>query len=134
MGTDKAANARDIGPMTIAVAEELNALLGRRKMSAARLSREAGIPRTTLHKTLNALRAIDIDDVYKICSFLGEDASELIGRAESLVLRDRQSNVVVGGFGKNVDPIQIPENVEEEWADQIAADPAGDDPIDTGTP
>lgn len=46
---------------------------------------------------------------------------------------DDQSNVIVGGFGKNVD-VEIPENVEEEWAGQYAADPAGDDPIDNGTP
>lgn len=132
MGTEKAANARDIGPMTIAIAEELNALLGRRKMSAARLSREAGIPRTTLHKTLNALRAIDVDDVFTICAFLGEDAADLVARAEALAIRNQQSNVIVGGFGKNAstDEDEIPENVEAEWAEDFAASPKSDLPVD----
>ncbi|UOQ57204.1 helix-turn-helix transcriptional regulator [Leucobacter allii] len=104
MGTDKASNARDIGPMTVAVAEELNALLGRRKVSAARLSREAGIPRTTLHKTLNALRAIDVDDVLKICNHLGEDTADLIGRAEDLVMIQRMRDVDANVGGTNENP------------------------------
>jgi len=46
---------------------------------------------------------------------------------------DEKSNVIVGGFGKN-DAVEIPENVEDEWFGQYAADPAGDDPIDHGAP
>lgn len=106
MDNIRGANARDIGPMTEAVAEELNALLGRRKISAARLSKEAGIPRATLHRTLNALRAIDVDDVLKICDFLGESCSDLIERAEALAHERMQhaseANVIRAQFGGNV--------------------------------
>ena len=110
MDNKKASNARDIGPMTVAVAEELNALLGRRKMSASRLSREADIPRATLHKTLNALRAIDVDDVFKICEYLEEDTHSLIERAEKSVKTAAPRPVVllnVGGRSENVDLHEI---------------------------
>lgn len=58
---------------------------------------------------------------------------EITRLAEADADAPSRSNVIVGGFGKNVD-VEIPENVEEEWAGQYAADPAGDDPIDNGTP
>lgn len=110
MDNKKASNARDIGPMTVAVAEELNALLGRRKMSASKLSREADIPRATLHKTLNALRAIDVDDVFKICDHLGEDTHALIERAERSVKSATIAPVTqinVSGRSENVDLHEI---------------------------
>lgn len=42
------------------------------------------------------------------------------------------SNVIVGGFGQssNDDDLDLPDNVETEWAGRYAADPKGDDPID----
>lgn len=72
-----------------------------------------------------------------------ELANEIVRRVENgeagteltdPIATEPDSNVIVGGFGKTVEAIEIPENVEEEWAGQIAADPAGDDPIDHGTP
>lgn len=116
MDNTKGSNARDIGPMTEAVAEELNALLGRRKISAARLSKDAGIPRATLHRTLNALRAIDVDDVLKICDFLGESCSDLIERAEALaherMRHSSETNIIRAKFGSTGDVSGFDETVE----------------------
>lgn len=42
------------------------------------------------------------------------------------------SNVIVGSFGNNADDedLDIPDNVEEEWAGRYAAHPKGDEPQD----
>lgn len=78
MDNAKGSNAREIGPMTHAVARELRALMARHKYSAARLSKEAGIPRATLHRTLNAQRAIDVEDLFEICDFFKVDPARLM--------------------------------------------------------
>ncbi|VXB76593.1 helix-turn-helix domain-containing protein [Pseudoclavibacter sp. 8L] len=82
MKNGKAANARLIGPMTEAVASELRAELGRQKRSAKSLAESAGLTRSTLHKTLNAQRAIDVDDLFHLADLLNVSPSELFERAE----------------------------------------------------
>lgn len=78
----KAANARYIGPMTEAVAEELRAELARQKRSAKSFAEAEGLNRSTLHKTLNAQRAIDVDDLFHLADLLGVSPSAMFSRAE----------------------------------------------------
>lgn len=82
MKNGKAANARYIGPMTEAVAQELRAELARQKRSAKSLAEDNGLNRSTLHKTLNAQRAIDVDDLFSLAELLNISAAELFARAE----------------------------------------------------
>lgn len=77
MGT----NARDIGPVSEAVSEELRALLARHKMSVRAFAQTHNLPLTTLHKTLNAQRVVDVEDLYSICEPLGADPAEILDAA-----------------------------------------------------
>lgn len=91
MKNGKAANARYIGPMTEAVAEELRAVLARQKRSAKSLAETAGLNRSTLHKTLNAQRAIDVDDLFHLADLLDVSPAEIFARAE-VVARTRMGD------------------------------------------
>ncbi|WP_449281210.1 helix-turn-helix domain-containing protein [Leucobacter sp.] len=84
MQNAKGANARKIGPMTEAVAQELRAELARQKRSAKSLAESAGLNRSTLHKTLNAQRAIDVDDLFHLADLLDVSPSEVFAKAEIL--------------------------------------------------
>lgn len=84
MKNGKAANARYIGPMTEAVAQELRAELARQKRSAKNLAESAGLTRSTLHKTLNAQRAIDVDDLFHLADLLNISPTEIFQRAEDV--------------------------------------------------
>lgn len=94
MKNGKAANARYIGPMTAAVAQELRAELARQKRSAKGLAEENGLNRSTLHKTLNAQRAIDVDDLLTLSDLLNVSASDLFSRAERIA-REEVPNVFI---------------------------------------
>lgn len=77
MGT----NARDIGPVSEAVSAELRALLARHKMSVRAFAQAQNLPLTTLHKTLNAQRVVDVEDLYAICDPLGADPAGILEAA-----------------------------------------------------
>lgn len=117
MDNKKAANARYVGPMTEAVAQELRALLARHKYSATRLSREANLAKSTLHKTLNARRAIDVEDVFEICEFLGVDPGPLLDAAAAVARKELEDGLLPGereGMPANFDA--APDVVAEQSA------------------
>jgi len=78
MGT----NAREVGPMTEAVAAELRAELGRQRLSMREFSRRSRLPLTTLQRTLSGKRAIDVDELFEICDWLEIEAGDIIEAAE----------------------------------------------------
>jgi transcriptional regulator with XRE-family HTH domain len=110
--TEKASNARAIGPMSKAVSAELRAALARAKMSVSRLATESGMAKSTLHKTLNAQRAVDVEDLYFICDYLGVQPETVIAAAtvvankeiiDVLTAQDDEMGRNVGGSGEPVD-------------------------------
>lgn len=83
MGT----NARDIGDFSRAVSAELRAHLARKKISVRAFALSTGLPLTTLHKTLNAQRVVDVEDLFAICVPLGIQPGDIIdGAMDELVL------------------------------------------------
>jgi len=62
------------------VAEELRALLGRRKMSATQLARHMGVSQAYIWRRLNGETAFDLDDLEKIASILAVDVLDLLPR------------------------------------------------------
>lgn len=76
-----ATNARDRGPLTRAVAEEMRSLLGALNMNQTDLSRATGIPKATVSSILNGKAAIDIEQVEAIADALEVDPSELMRSA-----------------------------------------------------
>ena len=67
--------------MTKAVAGCMRAEMARLGWSATRLAAESGIPKSTLHRSLRADRAIDVEDVFAFTEFLGLDIGEFLNRA-----------------------------------------------------
>lgn len=98
-------------------------------VSVQELIERSGIRRSSYFRKMRGETTFTTEDVDALARALGLDPLLVLSSAAP----EKRSNVIVGGFGKNVD-VEIPENVEEEWAGQYAADPAGDDPIDNGTP
>lgn len=80
---------------------------------------------------VEACEVIDLDP-----QGLVEDAYSRLcvdfGERDGFQYEQEDSNVIVGGFGKNADADEdvLPENVEEEWAGQFAASPKSDLPED----
>lgn len=120
MKNGKAANARYIGPMTEAVAEELRAVLARQKRSAKNLAETAGLNRSTLHKTLNAQRAIDVDDLFHLADLLDVSATDIFARAE-LVARSRLGDDGGERLGAGLTDIDLHEVDLEPEAYDLAA-------------
>lgn len=90
MGHKKAPNARPIGVMTQAVATEMRMVMAEHKVSAAKLASQTNLAKSTLHKTLRAERAIDVEDVHNFCDFFDLNPAELIARAAQRVTRDHE--------------------------------------------
>ncbi|PRI10956.1 helix-turn-helix domain-containing protein [Leucobacter massiliensis] len=96
MHNGKGSNARKIGPMTEAVAQELRAELARQRRSAKSLAESAGLNRSTLHKTLNAQRAIDVDDLFHLADLLDVSPSEMFAKAEALARAELDDGLLPG--------------------------------------
>lgn len=73
--------------MSNAVAAELRALLARHRMSVRAFAAATGLPLSTLHKTLKAERAIDVEDLYEICVALDAEPAEVVAAATRAVER-----------------------------------------------
>lgn len=125
MKNGKAANARLIGPMTEAVASELRAELGRQKRSAKSLAESAGLTRSTLHKTLNAQRAIDVDDLFHLADLLGVSPTEIFDRAEAQARKQLDDGLLeaerLGVSQDELDAaeaevVPLPARAERQWA------------------
>jgi lambda repressor-like predicted transcriptional regulator len=61
-------------------AEEIRALLARRRISAAELARRTGLKQSTLARRMTGETAFDLDDLELIAATLGVDVQELIPR------------------------------------------------------
>lgn len=64
------------------VAEEIRALLARRKLSASELARKMGVSQPYLSRRLTGDVAIDVDDLQTIARLLGVGMSDLLPREE----------------------------------------------------
>lgn len=63
-------------------AEEIRALLARRRMSHAELARRTGLKRSTISRRMTGETALDLDDLEAIAEVLGVEPVELLGLAE----------------------------------------------------
>ncbi|MCM6776230.1 helix-turn-helix domain-containing protein [Nocardia sp. CDC159] len=86
-----AANAREAGWFTRAVASQLRAQLGVRKLRQADLVRATGIPKATLSSLLSGDTAIDLEQMRKIANALGIEVADIWTAAE------QQGDPDVGG-------------------------------------
>ncbi len=118
------------------VADTITHLVGMSGISVVQVLADAGISRNYYYKRARYELPFNTNDISQIAQALGITPDEIITAALERAL-PAPPNVIVGRFGENAaeqDPTEIPENVEEAWSGKYAADPAGDDPIDHGTP
>lgn len=64
------------------VAEEIRALLGRRRLSASELARMMGVSQPYLSRRLTGDVAIDVDDLALIARILGVQMTDLLPRSQ----------------------------------------------------
>ena len=62
------------------VAEEIRALLARRRMSASDLARHTGMTQRAISRRLTGEKIIDVDDLQRIADVLGVDITDLLPR------------------------------------------------------
>lgn len=125
MGT----NAREVGPMTEAVAGELRAALARKKLSMREFARTSGLPLTTLQRTLSGKRAIDVDQLFEICDWLQIDAGEVIEAAEKIARSDLDDGLT--DYERfDVDPAEHVGASREDF-DLVANESIEENPVDT---
>lgn len=74
-------NAREVGPLVLAVAAELRAEQGRQNLGLRELAVKAGVPHSTLSKSLNGLRMIDVEELAKVCRALEVEPAVIWARA-----------------------------------------------------
>jgi transcriptional regulator with XRE-family HTH domain len=65
-------------PLTAYVAEEILALMGRRRMNKAELARRLGCDETWIGKRLNGRITINLDDLQRIAPILGVEVTALL--------------------------------------------------------
>ena len=103
-------------PMRELVAEEIRALLGRRKMSASELARRMGVSQKYMSRRITGETAFDVDDLNAIAAVLGVEVATLIprrsGSSEGRLIRtvgtdrgeDQQLNVRKGALTERPRP------------------------------
>jgi len=95
-----------VGPnnqeMDIHLARNLKRLLQENQMTASALSREAGVPTTTLSNWIAGQSPKNIKQVYKVCQYFGLTMEELIfdakpqSKKDPNLLRDLNSEIHAG--------------------------------------
>ncbi|WP_147262033.1 helix-turn-helix transcriptional regulator [Blastococcus sp. TF02A-26] len=65
-----------------AIAMQVRRLMDERQVSAYALSKQTGIPQSSLSRKLNGPAAFDFDDVQVIAAALGMDVTSLVAAAE----------------------------------------------------
>ncbi|MDM4761930.1 helix-turn-helix transcriptional regulator [Galbitalea sp. SE-J8] len=110
MGT----NGREVRAMSEAVSAELRSQLARHRWTVRRFAAAHNLPLSTLHKTLNAGRVVDVEDLYSICVALGIEPADVIEAASREVERSLASNVTP--FHKD----RSPEVSDAEYYDAVA--------------
>lgn len=84
-------------PMRELVAEEIRALLGRRKMSGSELARRMGVSQKYMSRRITGETAFDVDDLYAIAQMLGVDVAGLLPRpAEGRLITTIQPGAETG--------------------------------------
>ena len=69
--------------LTIRVAEEVRALMARRRMTGAEMARRLNVSQMWISYRLNGRQPIDLDDLEKIARILGVQPLDLLRSAES---------------------------------------------------
>lgn len=82
MGT----NARDVDVLARAIAAELRAEQARQNVTLRALAERAGIPHSTLSKSLNELRVLDVEEFAKVCAALGIEPAVIFARAQATIV------------------------------------------------
>lgn len=65
-----------------AIAAQVRRLMDERGVSAYALSKQTGIPQSSLSRKLNGPASFDFDDVQQIAGALGTDVTSLVAAAE----------------------------------------------------
>lgn len=73
--------------LSAAVAEQIRRLLDAHKISGNALATAIGMPQSSISRKLNDKAPFDLDDVQKICAFLGIEEADLIAWAKRGVQR-----------------------------------------------
>lgn len=84
MNNQKGGNNRTITQMSISTAAVMRGIMAQRKTTAAQLVRETRFTTTTLNKTLQGKRAIDIEDLYTFCEYFKIPIHTVVAEAEKL--------------------------------------------------
>ena len=66
-----------------AVAEEVRALMGRRRVSGTRLAKALGMSQSALSRRLNGEHPFDIDELFAVAEHFGVAITALFGRPKS---------------------------------------------------
>jgi len=77
-------STESVTPIREHVAEELRALLARRRMSATELARRIGATQPYLWRRMSGEISFDIDDLQKIAAVLGVGVSDLLPKTNTL--------------------------------------------------
>lgn len=73
--------------LSAAVAEQIRRLLSAHKVSGYALSKATGLPQSNISRKLNGQAPFGLDDVQRICEFLGVDEADLIAWSKRNVRR-----------------------------------------------
>lgn len=114
------------------VADTIGHMIGMSGYSVVQVLADAGISRNYYYKRARYELPFNTNDISQIAQALGITPDEIISEAISRSTA-APANVIVGSFGQTAptnEEIEIPENVEEEWAGKFAAHPKGDETED----
>lgn len=89
MGT----NARDVDVLARAIAAEIRAEQARQNLTLRALASRSGVPHSTLSKSLNEQRVLDVEELGKVCAALGIEPAEIFTRAAAAAQRGRDAVV-----------------------------------------
>jgi len=91
-----------VAPMRELIAEEIRALMGRRKIGVSELARRIGISQPYLSRRLSGDVAIDVDDLDKIARELGVEMVDLMPKEGRLIttVRDGANQAQVSNARK----------------------------------
>jgi len=70
-----------MGPFVLSVAAELRAEAARQHLGVTELAARADMPHSTVSKSLNGKRMIDVEELAKLCAALGLQPAEIARRA-----------------------------------------------------
>ena len=78
-----ATNARDMGPLALAVAGELRAEIARQNLTLKQVVAESHMPHSTASKSLNGKRMIDVEELAQLSKAIGISPAEIMRRASA---------------------------------------------------